>query len=358
MGVTVAATATSAEAAPALPDVIKQELRQTASAAKQPGDATVRLLVGGAAAQPFTADLAPLRTKGVIEHGQQRHTKIDENLAQFDAELATARSRSQGEDLLGLIDRAARTKADADLVVISSGISTADPVDFRKIGFSGDPKEVAADLRNRHLLPDLANRRVSFAGLGQTAGGQPPLPLPARDYVEQVWKGVCELAGAAECRVIDEIGPVKPPTATAAVPRVPVPTIATRPGPRPNSEIVSIPDPITGFTRDSARLSPAADDVLRPLADEIASKDLRVDVVGHVADVGPGHGMDLSRRRAEAVARRLVALGVPDDAIGSVIGRGDLHNKINNWTHGHFDEAKAVHNRIVEITTSPSTPTH
>ncbi|MDF2272146.1 OmpA family protein [Streptomyces coacervatus] len=359
--VTVAVTATSAEPAPALPESVMKELHQAAAASKRPGDAVVRLLVGGGARPQlaFAADLTPRRSNGAVEHSpRQREGKIQKGLEAFDSRLRTARSGAPGLDLLNLLDRAARVQSHTRIIVISSGLSTADPVDYRQLGLSGDPQKVAADLKARHLLPDLSGHQISFAGLGETAGGQSALPPAARQTLQETWRRICTLADASSCQVIDELAAAMPPTATKPVPRINVPLTVTRPGPRPGSQKASLPDTVLGFRADSAALSPAADAALRPLVQLINTRHLRADITGHVADVGPGHdGMQLSLRRARAVADRLVALGAPRGALRSVTGRGDLDPVIHNWTNGSFNEALASRNRRTEVLLDTTTTT-
>lgn len=63
---------------------------------------------------------------------------------------------------------------------------------------------------------------------------------------------------------------------------------------------------------------------LQPVAAALRSGRSTVTVSGRAAPVGPGHGIELSRCRANAAAALLITAGVPATAIVGVQGDGDL----------------------------------
>ena len=76
-----------------------------------------------------------------------------------------ARSRARPFDLLATIAAAIRAAPPpATLIVISSGLSTSGGLDLRQVGWDASPSSVAAQLKARGLLPDLAGYRVISLG--------------------------------------------------------------------------------------------------------------------------------------------------------------------------------------------------
>jgi outer membrane protein OmpA-like peptidoglycan-associated protein len=338
----VGVTATSAEPAPALSTALLQTLRSEADHSQQAGVPDVRIVRLGAA--PLDIDLTPMRGEEVENDSAQRAKLIGAAFTSLSGRLAgLTASREQLDDLDTL--RAAAEAGSGLIYLLTSGVSTVDPVNLAALGWAFNPKAVAADLRQRGLLPHLDGRSVTFVGLGRVAGAQPALAQPEEDQVKALWLAICQSAGAAHCAVDDSSQAAAAPTATWLVSVVPVP--------RHGTTSVDLPTDVL-FGPDSAVLLPQADVPLRGLADQLIAcgAGARVDLVGHVADVVrgiPDNG-PLSGERAEAVAQRLRQLGVPASAIGSVSGAGDSQPLVDNWTGGRFDEAKAARNRRVTLT--------
>ncbi|MFT2543046.1 hypothetical protein ACMWP9_34105, partial [Escherichia coli] len=82
------------------------------------------------------------------------------------------------------IDQAARDLGSKPMgvVVLGSGLQTTDPLNFAGTGLLyADPAQVVSDLSSRNLLPkDLNGVTVYWSGMGDTAGAQQPLTVPAR----------------------------------------------------------------------------------------------------------------------------------------------------------------------------------
>ena len=124
-------------------------------------------------------------------------------LTQITSYLAGLKAASPQVDFLGAIDQAARDLGSNPLgvLVFGSGLQTADPLDFAGSGLLyADPAQVVSDLRTRGLLPtDLKGVTVYWSGMGDTAGAQQPLTVPARSNLTAIWTAVVTAAGA-RCR--------------------------------------------------------------------------------------------------------------------------------------------------------------
>jgi hypothetical protein len=134
------------------------------------------------------------------------------------------------------------------LLILSSGLSTAGGFDLRQVGWDASPATVAAQLKARGLLPVLAGWQVVFSGLGDTAGTQPPLPLPQRTTLTSYWMAICHAAGAPSCHADEMTRPDPPSRSKTAVPVVPVPTVQSVRGPH-GSTSISIPNDEFRFRR-------------------------------------------------------------------------------------------------------------
>ncbi|WP_051182425.1 OmpA family protein [Nocardia vinacea] len=345
--VTIVTTATSAEPRPALPDSLVAGLTSLAKTSKRPGDATVRI-INSSTGDVVTRDLTPVRPGGQVQHAdadadRQIHTAID----QLATTVGNVQAQQPGMNVLALLDRASQFPGDIE--VVSSGLSTSDPLDFRQLGWDAKPDTVIDSLARQGQLANLSGRHVTFHGLGVSAGSQPTLPPFARMAVETLWTRLCQRAQAASCTVAHDAIATAMPVASLPVPVVAIPTSVTDGGCPVWS---SFSDSVLHFAPGSATLPTNADDALAPIVQAAAGCNIQsIDVTGHVADIGNGRDDgDLSGQRARAVADRLVALGIPRNQIGDVVGHGTSEPVIPNFTAGAFDESKAQQNRRVELT--------
>lgn len=345
--ITIVATATGAEPRAGLPGSLTAELTDIAKHSKRPGDATVRI-VSSATGDITTKDLTPLRPNGQVQHASgDADRQITASVRELANTIADVRADRPGLDLLGLLDRASQLPG--ELHVVSSGISTAAPIDLRVIGWNAKPDSVIDSIARRGRLPTLNGRHVTFHSPGIAAGSQPRLPPFARTMVEQLWTGICQRAGATSCVVAHDTPTAAAPVATMPVPVVPVPDAITEDG---CPVWANLTDATLHFAPESAVLPANADDALRPIVQAVARCDVQaIDVTGHIAETGTGDPRNnLSERRALAVAGRLTALGLPPERLGTVSGRDAREPVVPNFTNGVFDEAKAQQNRRVELT--------
>jgi len=306
--------------------------------------------------QPTEMPLTPRRPDGQVEYGPQRGSLLAQNVNRVGA-LLQNQAASGPFDLLGMIAAAVRvTSPPGTLLILSSGLSTAGGFDLRQVGWDADPGSVAAQLKHRGLLPDLAGWHVIFSGLGDVAGRQPPLPLPQQTTLASYWMAICQAAGAAACRADEMTRPDPPSRSITPVPVVPVPAVVSIRGPH-GSTGVSVPsDELFAF--NSATLLPGADGVLGPLAARARAGHLLVSITGYASPDGgsAAYNLVLSRARALAVRARLVALGLPPTQLTQVTGLGvDGKTSQACVVAGQFDEAAcALMRRVVILLAHPS----
>ncbi len=351
-------SATATEPRPAVTAKANQLLRAAAESPEvtngRIGTSSTAVVTAADSSSTTVFPLTPRRGDGTIEHGFNRATLIDDNLGRVAAAVAAVRATRPGLDELAGMDNATRGASPASLVVISSGLSTDGGFDLRQVGWLADPAAIAAQLRQRNLLPNLSGWHVLFTGLGATAGAQPPLTKPTRDTLDAYWMAICTAARAASCDIDNRQVPAIPPAATAAMPIVSVPGVTSVTGPD-STTTYSITDDTLGFSADSAALSTAALDLLHHVAEQINGQladrpQATVTVTGHTADPPgstKGDRYALSLARAQAVAAGLTSGGVthPITAVGGGTAPGP-----SATSNGHFDEARATQMRRVDIT--------
>ena len=351
--IVIVPSATVNEPAPEL-SADNRGMIENAGATSTQADAYV---VNPATGQPTEVPLTPRRADGQVEYGPRRGYLLDQNVSRV-GQLLLQEAASGPFDLLNMIASAVRvTSPPGTLLIISSGLSTAGGFDLRLVGWDANPSSVAAQLKQRGLLPDLAGWRVIFSGLGDTAGRQPPLPLPQQTTLVSYWMAICRAAGAAACQTDQTTRPDPPSRSTTPVPVVPIPAVLSVRGPN-GATGVSVPgDELFAF--GSATLLPGADGILAPLAAKARSGHLLVTVTGYASPDGgsAAYNLALSRARALAVRARLVALGLPSGQITRVTGLGtDGKTTQACDVAGQFDEAVCAQLRrvVVLLTHSPA----
>jgi len=112
--------------------------------------------------------------------------------------------------------------------------------------------------------------------------------------------------------------------------------------------LVNLPDGVT-FAVDSTTISPSFQSTLDQIANSLIQyPNSLIDVMGHTDSTGSdAYNLDLSRRRADAVANYLVMRGVSRARIAT-IGYGEQYPVADNAT----DEGRA-RNRRVELKITP-----
>ncbi len=115
--------------------------------------------------------------------------------------------------------------------------------------------------------------------------------------------------------------------------------------------LVNLPDGVT-FAVDSTTISPSFQATLDQIAASMQQyPNSLIDVMGHTDSTGSdSYNLDLSKRRADAVANYLVMRGVSRARI-ETIGYGERYPVADNTT-----ESGRARNRRVEIKITPITP--
>jgi outer membrane protein OmpA-like peptidoglycan-associated protein len=325
------------------------------SAGANDSTSAVAYVLNPGTGQPASVPLTPLRPDGQVQYGPGRSAQIAQNVS--DVQRLLGREAATGPfDLLALIATAVRvTTPPATLLVLSSGLSTAGGLDLRQVGWDADPATVAAKLKQARLLPSLAGWKVIFSGLGDAAGRQPALPLPQQTTLTAYWMAICRAAGAASCATDDTTRPDPAPQGRIPVPVVPIPTVTSVTGPR-GATGISVPAE-EFFAFNSARLLPGADAILSPLAARARAGHLLVSVTGYASPDGgtAAYNDALSLARAQAVAARLLTLGVPSGQITQVTGLGTAGTTLQAcYRGGQLDEGACAALRRVVILLTPT----
>jgi outer membrane protein OmpA-like peptidoglycan-associated protein len=342
----IVASATANEPAPVLSTQDRALLRAAGSGSTH----AQAFVVNPDTGQAREVSLTPRRADGEVDYGPDRDSRLAANVRQVQQVLNTL-AASKPFDLLAMITQGIRVSSrPGTLLVLSSGVSTAGGFNLAKVGWGASPHTAAVTLRRRGLLPSLAGWHVVFAGLADTAGRQPALPLPQRTVLTRYWLALCRTARAATCAVDTVTRPEPSSRSTTPVPVVRVPQVKSVTGPR--GQIIDVPADAF-FAFNSARLLPGADVILRPAAARARSQHLKVSIVGYSSPDGgtAAYNLRLSARRARAVKMRLIALKVPAGLIVEAAGRGTAGRVRSACVrNGHLDESICARLRRVMIT--------
>jgi outer membrane protein OmpA-like peptidoglycan-associated protein len=346
----IAGTATSNEPDPVLSTGIIGLLRSSGSTSTR---ATAYVVKPGIS-QPDVISLTPRLPSGAVDYGPTRSSVLNSNIGKV--RKAVQDEAADGPfDVLATIAAAIRAAPPpATLIIITSGLSTSGGLDFRRAGWYASPRSVATQLKASGLLPLLAGYRVILSGLGTVAGRQPALPLPQQSVLRAYWMAICQAAQAAACST-DESDRATPPTRSSIpVPVVGIPRIHAFEGPHERTTTV-LPDALL-FSFNSAHLVPSANNILRPICRRARQRHLMLTIIGHASPDGgtAEYNQALSFRRASAVRRRLIALGLPAAQIIKVRGVGTAGDRPDAClVYGHLDEEICGQLRRVVIISRP-----
>ena len=351
VSVVIVATATANEPAPTLSADTLQMLRSAAYSS----DPAAAYIVSPSHRQPTVLPLTPRRPDGQVNYGPTRAETLAANVSAVTRALENEAAAGP-LDLLATIAAAVRTTfTPSTLIVVSSGLSTAGAFNLLQVGWGTDPSSLAAQLKAQGALPDLAGWRVVFSGLGDVAGRQPALPVPQQATLAAYWTTICQAAGAASCTVDKTARPQLASHVTSSTPIVPVPVVAAEQGPG-GRLITSLPDTLL-FQLGSTTLNSYADTILQPIVQQARSRHLLASITGYASPDGgtTAYNLALSKRRANAVRSRLIALGLPAGQITQFMGAGtDGIGPNACMVNGHMDEAICAQMRRVVIVLSPA----
>jgi outer membrane protein OmpA-like peptidoglycan-associated protein len=270
--------------------------------------------------------------------------------------VSSSQAQKPEADLLGAIDLAAQTLKSAEgskhLIIMDSGLQTAGVMPLQYPGaFQIDPVDLVKSLVNELAVPDLHGVDVVFTGLGSTYEPQ-KRPLEGNLIrLERLWRAILEKTNSKSLDI--DAAPLDNATPHAGLPPVtPVSFTVTQP---PTPTCVRLRADQVGFApdRDTFRDPQQASKVLQPIADQIKKDGLKAKLTGTTAlpDLGPTSPQRLSYRRAQAVQRVLIELGVPPSSITDVEGVGTNFKGFVDDTDskGRLIETKAIQNRLVII---------
>lgn len=279
-------------------------------------------------------------------------------LTQITAYINGLKSSAPEVDFLSSIDQAARNLGSNPMgvLVVGSGLQTTDPLNFSASGvLYAEPAQVVSDLQSRGLLPtDLKGVTVYWSGMGDVAGAQTPLTIPARSNLAAIWTAIVKAAGGT-LSLLPEPASGAAASGLPAVSAVPVEAVQTKtdwthPIVIRNSDLL--------FTKDTATFSdPAkAQSVLGQLVPSIEQNGQAITVTGTASkDQATNNTADtaLSLKRADAVKAALVQLGVPASLLTTAgVGYDWCGWKSETDASGKYSDALAEQNRSVILTSA------
>lgn len=345
----VVAGSTANAPAVAVPDSVTAQLK---AAGVSNGSVTV-VIPSGTPQTMGTTSLGSNAQDAIVCQNDQR-TK----LTQVTAYLAGLKAATPEVDFLGAIDQAARDLGSDPLgvLVIGSGLQTADPLDFAGSGLLyADPAQVVSDLRSRGLLPtDLKGVTVYWSGMGDTAGTQQPLTVPARSNLTAIWTAVVTAAGGT-LSLLPEPAAGTAAAGLPAVTPVPVEAVSTK---TDWSHPVVLRNSDLRFVKDTATFADpaAAQQLLGSLVPSIQQGTGVITITGTASkDQATDNTADtaLSLRRADAVKAALVALGVPEAKLATAgVGFQWCGWKSETDASGAYSDSVAEQNRSVILTSA------
>jgi outer membrane protein OmpA-like peptidoglycan-associated protein len=273
--------------------------------------------------------------------------------------VSSSQAQQPEADLLGAVDLAAQTLKSAEgskhLIIMDSGLQTAGVMPLQYPGaFQIDPMDLVKSLETELAVPDLHGVDVVFTGLGSTYEPQ-KRPLEGNLIrLERLWRAILEKTNSRSLDI--DTAPLANAAPQADLPTVtPVSFTVTPPPTKNPPPCVRLRADQVGFNpdRDTFRDPQQASKVLQPIADRIKKNGLRAKLTGTTAlpDIDPTSPQRLSYRRAQAVQRVLIELGVSAASIRGVEGVGTNFKGFVDDTDskGRLIETKAIQNRLVII---------
>lgn len=238
------------------------------------------------------------------------------------------------------------------ICVVASGISTTGLLATTPELLAADAHDVAAQLRELNAIGNFSGIDVHFYGLGQTTGDQ-SMPASVAGKNAALLAAVVEEGGGTAVVEPDQLTPLgccddELPACTVMAfenDALTLPTVA--PG---ESVEVALDDAQLQFVGDEATFADpeTADELLGSIAEQVREQGYTVEVEGHTAasQLYPDHGIELSTRRAQAVADALTTRGI-DPAQVTAAGVGDADS--TSLASGTFSEAQAAQDRKVVL---------
>lgn len=277
------------------------------------------------------------------------------------AEVAAQRADEPESDVLEAIAAAARSMqgsaGDRTIIVLDSGLSTTGAMQFQDGLLNVAGADLAKQLTDRQVKLDLTGVNVTWVGLGDTSLPQQPLPLPARDSLQDIWTHIIEDNGGRVTFTGRQSAATPPDPTLPAVTPVPIDAVPPLTGalaPAPGETVAVLRDSTVGFLPNSSELRDpsAAVAAITPIAQAALSNGWRLRVTGTTSSWGTEDGrLTLSTARAETVRNMLIQAGVPAaDITTEGVGTHFAEYLPDRTPDGGLDEVAAAQNRSVRIT--------
>lgn len=290
--------------------------------------------------------------------------KINDKIAAIEESLNTPATSGSQSLYTGL------TRTDftgVPIIIVSTGIDLAAPVDFRSLAWSVPAAEIVDRVKKAGVQPAL-HGPVTFVTV-PTAGAQPQLGQAEKDYRNNTWRDLLMSAGATSVSFIDPAitttavaGPAAAPVSTLGMPGTPIKPV-THPS-DPTTVTCTIPGSYF-VVNTPMLLNP--DQTVKDLSGCVtkalsAGATFKLD--GWTSYEGPltpdgkpavdsPSNRTLSRQRVDAIATLLTTkFGVKESAITAKVPHG-------NTDQPYPSDPRSEKNRTVQITyiLSRSTPT-
>lgn len=279
--------------------------------------------------ETVSLDLTPRTDRGdEIKPPSARETAIAGMLAEQVAAMNAFDATSPGRSALAGL-QAVKPGGAGPVLLVTVGLDTNDPLNMATLGFDAPIVDVMADLAANNEIPDNLDGRDVWLVWMPTAGDQPPMRQPQRDYRDQLYSAIVEAGGGSVTRVLDT--EAAPAGSAGQAPVVPIPA-----APDTFVPVVETVPPVTGT--DGTPSSPTVQTCVLPTGvffhpetaeflDRDAAKTAvkyclgniilpgtTVDLIGRTACTqrppDNATALQVSKDRAEAVEALVVELGI------------------------------------------------
>ena len=322
---------------------------------------TISLIVNDGA--PYASVVTVPETKSGLST-QKYRAIAEERAGQIMSMADQMFAKTAESDLLSAVTLAGR-QLDAEeggrkeLIIIDSGLSTAEPLDFSESLLENvTAEQVVCLLEEQSAIPDLQKvDSVRFFNIGDVAEPQSRITEANRKTLIEVWDGILRQAGAADVEFKTDL-PLSTVYAEGEVPEVSTVAVLERASALVLTEIdfskldaVSFDEETSAFLPDSDELADreAAKAALEGVARYMAEHPgFRAMLVGTTAKFGDLEScISLSEKRAQAVKGLLAENGVDEDRLEAAgMGYENPFYK-NDQKDGALDETAAAQNRAV-----------
>lgn len=257
----------------------------------------------------------------------------EDSITSIATEVAKVEPLTSEVDVLeAFMTVAVNVETDSQIVYIGSGISTTGFITMTEKFRESDFQKIIAELKAQEAIPSLEGINVLWYGCGQLTGGdQMPLDLGAKKHLRDFWRALLEEAGA-NVEMIDANFASGNETDYEGWPEVtPVnfgeDKSVTWGGELPGEgDVAMIYEDRISFEPDTAQFlneRKASETIKNIYQAMLSSPEYNLAIVGTTAgDSLTKHSLDLSQKRAIAIANKLQEMGITKGRI-TTIGLGN-----------------------------------